>query len=572
MYAGYFGLRELPFNNTPDPRFFFPTPDHEEALASLVYAVKGRKGFVLLTGEVGAGKTLVSRLMLRKLGAGITFANISHGVAGARDLMESVCAELELKTPERATLTQLTRVLHDFLLARFAQNIPVVLVLDEAQNLPIGAFEQLRMIGNLEADDAKLLQIAIVGQPELQGMFASPALRQLRQRIFRSFHLPALDRGATAAYIAHRLRVAGGDGRNVFTDDAVDRIYDVAHGLPRIINTTCDNALLSAYSVDRADIDGPFIDSVCEHMTSESSGHPIEPHGPWHPQPLPNTHTDRTARPAIGHDAGHAEPSPELDALGARMTRLEGLLAHSTSIPRTPQSTLVAAAVDAPVVPAHDELLGRLNRLSNRIITLERNLHLTPQAIADARALVGSLEPLVQRAEAAVTHVQSASSDLRRRDQKLQSAAATVATILDRMNALLTRCEQAAADMRRQQEHSAAMCRRMQEQSRRAQQLADGVSHAIERTLDRKQVERSSVPTARDPEPWKDILHGARDSLQQLRELARRTAQRPPAIRTPPPAPKDAANPSAAQPNQSAPPSDVRTAAGPLDRPPPNGV
>src|SRR5262245_17351139 len=180
MYAEFFGLRELPFNNTPDPRFFYSTPDHEEALASLIYAVREKKGFVLLTGEIGAGKTLVSRLMIKHFAGTVAFANINHAIRDATDLMESLCAEFELVHEKNAGNAQLVRVLHDFLLAKFAQNTPVVLVLDEAQNLSVEAFEQLRMIGNLEADDAKLLQIVIVGQPELQTLFHSTALRQLR--------------------------------------------------------------------------------------------------------------------------------------------------------------------------------------------------------------------------------------------------------------------------------------------------------------------------------------------------------------------------------------------------------
>jgi type II secretory pathway predicted ATPase ExeA len=266
MYQQFFELRELPFNNTPDPRYFYSTPDHEEALASLIYAVNQRKGFVLLTGEVGAGKTLVSRMMLRHFGPGIAFANINHATEGASDLMESVCAEFEIEHPPEASNAQMVRALHDFLLTRFSQDTPVVLILDEAQSLSVDAFEQLRMIGNLEADDAKLLQIVILGQPELRDKFASPQLRQLRQRIFRSFHLPRLNRTLTEGYVRHRLAIGGATKTDVFDTTAIDLIHEHAHGLPRLINAVCDNAMLSAYSADIRFIDRPFVESVIRQM------------------------------------------------------------------------------------------------------------------------------------------------------------------------------------------------------------------------------------------------------------------------------------------------------------------
>jgi len=271
MYAEHFGFRELPFNNTPDPRFFYSTPDHEEALASLAYTVQQRKGFVLLTGEVGTGKTLISRLMLRQFGSQIAFAHVNHAVPSAADLLESICAELEIGVEPGSTVARVVRRLHDFLLARFAQDVPVVLVLDEAQNLPDEAFELIRTIGNLEADDAKLLQIVIVGQPELQERFASPQLRQLRQRVFRSFHLTALNRSATEAYIRFRIEVAGGGRQPIFDREAVDRIYEYSQGLPRLINTLCDNALLSAYSADRKSIDGRFLQGVVDQLMMSAS-------------------------------------------------------------------------------------------------------------------------------------------------------------------------------------------------------------------------------------------------------------------------------------------------------------
>ncbi len=273
MYASFFGLRELPFNNTPDPRFFFSTPDHEEALASLIYAIAEGKGFVVLTGEVGAGKTLVTRLMLRHFGTGIEFACVNNSQVNANELLHSVCTEFNIDAPSNASTVELTRLLQDFLLSSFAMNKPVVLMLDEAQALTREAFEQIRMIGNLEADDAKLLQIVIVGQPELQEMFEANDMRQLRQRIFRSFHLGALTRSQTEGYIFHRLSVAGASfPEKILSASAIDAIFEYSQGLPRLINTLCDNAMLSSYAADTSEIDGPFIKNVIAQMMTVAQG------------------------------------------------------------------------------------------------------------------------------------------------------------------------------------------------------------------------------------------------------------------------------------------------------------
>jgi general secretion pathway protein A len=361
MYAQYFGLRESPFNNTPDPRYFFATPDHEEAKAAMVYAVMERKGFVLLTGEVGAGKTMVTRMMLRHFGSRIEFADIHQAIPGPRDLMESILTELELPFEPGASATQLVRTFEDHLLARFARGIPVVLVLDEAQDLPVTAFEQLRMIGNLESEKAKLLQVVMVGQPELQRRFQSPDVRPLRQRLFRSFHLPALSRQGTEGYIRHRLRVAAGHPLDLFDDEALEAIFRASHGLPRLINTICDNLLLSAYAVDRRRMDGPFTRTMLAQIgLSEGTSRPPE-------------ERDQEGRvhsaPADGALAAVTRHEAHLRKLaGTLRTLIRGLRAMLDRAEVTASSTIL---LEGEARSIHDRLVAQTRRSQQLINRLE---------------------------------------------------------------------------------------------------------------------------------------------------------------------------------------------------------
>ncbi|MFQ5461604.1 MAG: AAA family ATPase [Phycisphaerae bacterium] len=467
MYAEFFGLRELPFNNTPDPRFFYSTPDHEEAMASLIYAVQERKGFVLLTGEIGAGKTLVSRMMLRHFGSRIAFAAINHAVQDAADLMESVCAEFDIRFPSGASNAQLVRSLQDFLLGQFAHDTPVVLVLDEAQNLTIDAFEQLRMVGNLEADDAKLLQIIIVGQPELQRTFASRELRQLRQRVFRSFHLPALSQASTAGYIQHRLTVAGGDPATIMTREAMDRVFELSSGLPRLINTLCDNALLSAYSSQQRRVGRELIDAAAEQ--TPELGEPTEPQRPaaacgQAPGQAPAPARVPVPRPAGARAGGQASRAPARPPAAARP-------APAPPPPATPQCRPVAGrptSLDAPAASAGkrgdqgDSARGAVHAL-----------------VRQARLAEAALRPIVSQALDATRRADATLQGLQHSETQGRQLAAKLKTLLDNTRRILEGLKWTAGRIRRGEQSALDTLKRLETRTRHSQKLADELGHAF---------------------------------------------------------------------------------------------
>ncbi len=473
MYADFFGLRELPFNNTPDPRFFYSTPDHEEAMASLIYAVQERKGFVLLTGEIGAGKTLVSRMMLRHFGTRIAFAAINHAVQDAADLMESVCAEFEVRCPTGASNAQLVRSLQDFLLGQFAHDTPVVLVLDEAQNLTIDAFEQLRMVGNLEADDAKLLQIIIVGQPELQRTFASRELRQLRQRVFRSFHLPALSQTSTTEYIQHRITVAGGNPEEVMTLEAMNRVFELASGLPRLINTICDNALLSAYSANQRPVGRELIDAAAE-QTPELGVAPTE-------APLqPTTAIDNAVAPA--QEPAPCVPvapdtfRPTRDPVAAPPAQAPSAARRGLTNDRARREAAQTPRAAKPPVPRR----AASPATSGRPRDVEKSdLAAIHTITRQARSAEQTLRPLVSQALDTTQRAQAALQDLRHRETQGRQLAVKLKTLLDNTRRILEGLKWTAGRIRRGEQSALDTLKRLESRTKRAQQLADDVGNVF---------------------------------------------------------------------------------------------
>jgi general secretion pathway protein A len=246
MYEDFYGLSEPPFNITPDPRYLFFSRRHREAYDHVLFGIAQRKGFIQLTGEVGAGKSTVCRAVLEALDEGVATALILNPVMTGIQLVRSILQELGLNARGNDRV-RLVQRLNDFLLERVTAGDDVVLFIDEAQDLSGDLLEEVRLLSNLETDDRKLLQIVLIGQPELRELLGRPALRQLRQRITVRYHLGPIDRRETEAFIGHRLQVAGANGRPTFSRWALWAIHRYAQGVPRVINAVCDKTLLAGY-------------------------------------------------------------------------------------------------------------------------------------------------------------------------------------------------------------------------------------------------------------------------------------------------------------------------------------
>lgn len=268
MYLDHYGLREPPFAITPDPRFVFLSERHRDALAHLLFGIGqgGGGGFVQLTGEVGTGKTTLSRLLLEQLPANARVALVLNPLLAPVELLETICEELHLELDgRRGNLKALVDTLNAHLLAAHASGLRVVLIIDEAQNLSPAALEQVRLLTNLETPTQKLLQIILLGQPELRAMLARPDLRQLAQRITARYHLAPLDPRESEGYLRHRWAVAGG-GAFPFTTAAVRHLHRRADGIPRLLNVIADRALLASYARGARMIDGALLDRAASEV------------------------------------------------------------------------------------------------------------------------------------------------------------------------------------------------------------------------------------------------------------------------------------------------------------------
>ena len=265
MYHDFYHFTQDPFNLTADPDFLYLSRKHREVLDHLIYGVQHRKGFLLVTGEVGTGKTTLCKELLNRLGTGVKTAFIFNANLPEIQLLQAIVDDFGINAKNRSKLALLDGI-YQFLLEQAASQENAVLLLDEAQDLPDSTLEQIRLLSNLETQKMKLLQIILVGQPELERKLAKPELRQLRQRIaIRSFLLP-LNQEELMDYIQHRIRIAGGEQHVRFTDDAAVKIYQHSRGIPRITNLVCDRALLAGFVQHQNEITSEIVNRAIEEV------------------------------------------------------------------------------------------------------------------------------------------------------------------------------------------------------------------------------------------------------------------------------------------------------------------
>jgi general secretion pathway protein A len=310
MYASFFGLREQPFDLTPNPRFLVLTDAHREALSNLEYAIAGRRGITVLIGEAGTGKTTLIRAALQGLRDRVFFVHLHNPALTRDEFVEMLAVQFQFSDAARQSKAALLTELEALLRARQASGEATVLVVDEAQSIPIDLLEEIRLLGNIETEDTKLLSIILTGQPELGTLLQQDSLRQLRQRIGLRCELRPLTQGETAGYLAGRIRAAGGVGAQVFTREAVVLIHQRSGGIPRTISVIADNALVTAYALGRKPVNSEIVTEVCRDLAFESgaAAHtkpspalPVAP-APVRPAPDPLLSVERPTT------AGHSEP------------------------------------------------------------------------------------------------------------------------------------------------------------------------------------------------------------------------------------------------------------------------
>ncbi|MEN3339125.1 MAG: hypothetical protein V7647_2801 [Acidobacteriota bacterium] len=374
MYERFYGLRERPFALSPDPDYLYPSRVHREALDYLRYGLESHAGFVVITGEIGSGKTTLLQTLLRGLDAQTTVGRIVNTMLEPRELLETIMIDFGLD-PGGHSKPIMLRDLAQYLVDQRLAGRLILLVIDEAQNLSLAALEELRMLSNLETEKSKLLQIVLVGQPNLRDKLGAPELEQLRQRITVSYHLSPLDAEETAKYINHRLRRAATGAPLEFPREVTDVVHSRSRGVPRIINVICDATLVFGYAEERRQIDAALMDDVLVELEATGVLPPVRAVGEV-PLPAPVA-----SAPAVA-------PAPPITPVAP------AILPQSTVAPATPDAVGASYAAARAMLEEAKARAAQLDQREQMLRQRERELAEQRRVLAEEYRLLRSQRPV----------------------------------------------------------------------------------------------------------------------------------------------------------------------------------
>ena len=399
MYERFYQLRERPFALSPDPEYLYPSRVHREALDYLRYGLESQAGFIVITGEIGSGKTTLLQTLLRGLDTQTTVGRIVNTMLEPRELIETIMIDFGLETTSRSK-PQMLRDLGQYLVDQRLGGRLVLLVIDEAQNLSLAALEELRMLSNLETEKSKLLQIVLVGQPNLRDKLAAPELEQLRQRITVSYHLMPLDPAETANYVNHRLRRAAIGAALQFPREVTDAVHARSRGVPRIINVICDAALVFGYAEERRQIDLPLMGEVLAEL--ETTG--VLPSQAAAPAVTPAPARDLRPAVSLGAPAAVATPAvvatpaPVAAAASYETERRQAEAANRAAMEQVARRAAEMEQREAALRSRERELAEQRRVLAEeyRLLRVQRSAA-TPRAGSSVRAQGHGTRPAAER-------------------------------------------------------------------------------------------------------------------------------------------------------------------------------
>ncbi|UCD36524.1 MAG: AAA family ATPase [Nitrospiraceae bacterium] len=392
MYNEYFGFKESPFSIAPDPRYLYMSEQHREALAHLLYGFNSHGGFVLLTGEVGTGKTTVCRCLLDQIPEKTAIAFIINSKLTVEELLATICDEFRITYPAgNSSVKVFVDLINAYLLEAHEQGFKAVLIIDEAQNLSADVLEQLRLLTNLETSQRKLLQVILLGQPELREKLARPELRQLSQRIVARYHLGALSRKEVGAYVRHRLEVAG-SRRSLFSDPSMGKLYRLSRGIPRLINVICDRALLGTFATGNDQVTIPTLRKAAREVFGDApAAAPFSRASLWPAAILVLAVAGLLLAASMYYKTPPAEPQQALDRPEAESPRdrgSEAVLAGTTaaSSESEEQEMLKKKGLQWPAA----ETISGSRTASFQTLFKQWNISYEPEQHGDACAFAGS--------------------------------------------------------------------------------------------------------------------------------------------------------------------------------------